>query len=247
MPMMRHAAILGTLYVFIESMTSLSAIVFLVSPGNELAAVAIFETASNAFYGVSCAMSVTMLVIVFFVMGALWWLEHHGPGLGQDWRPGRRTGLSRRAAAPDSRHAARRPTSSSNRCRHALRPGARRGGVLSPVDLHALLPGDPQRARDLDRGRGRPSLHGLSRQQLPSPRLRPPPTDRCPQGTARRSDLHAAPVHRRARGRARRAARDALAGHDRKGAVRSRRDRRGGNGREVREGRHGTREDPLLP
>ena len=79
MPMMRHAAILGTLYVFVESMTSLSAIIFLVSPGNELAAVAIFETASNAFYGVSCAMSVTMLVIVFFVMGALWWLEHHGP------------------------------------------------------------------------------------------------------------------------------------------------------------------------
>ena len=60
-------------------MTSLSAIVFLVSPGNELAAVAIFDTASNSFYGVSCAMSVTMLVIVFCVMGAMWWLEHHGP------------------------------------------------------------------------------------------------------------------------------------------------------------------------
>ena len=79
MPMMRHAAILGTLYVFVQSMTSLSAIIFLVSPGNELAAVAIFDTASNSFYGVSCAMSVTMLVIVFCVMGAMWWLEHHGP------------------------------------------------------------------------------------------------------------------------------------------------------------------------
>ena len=79
MPMMRHAAILGTLYVFVESMTSLSAIVFLVSPGNELAAVAIFQAAYSSYYGTSCAMSVTMLVIVFFVMGALWWLEHHGP------------------------------------------------------------------------------------------------------------------------------------------------------------------------
>ena len=79
MPMMRHAAILGTLYVFIQAMTSLSAIVFLVSPGNELAAVAIFQAAYSSYYGTSCAMSVTMLVIVFFVMGALWWLEHHGP------------------------------------------------------------------------------------------------------------------------------------------------------------------------
>ena len=67
------------LYVFVETMTSLSAIVFLVSPGNELAAVAIFDTASKNHYGVACAMSVTMLLIVFAVMGSLWWMEHHGP------------------------------------------------------------------------------------------------------------------------------------------------------------------------
>ncbi|MDP6786117.1 MAG: iron ABC transporter permease [Rhodospirillales bacterium] len=79
LPMMRHAALLGMLYVFVETMTSLSAIVFLVSPGNELAAVAIFDTASKNHYGVACAMSVTMLLIVFAVMGSMWWMEHHGP------------------------------------------------------------------------------------------------------------------------------------------------------------------------
>ena len=79
LPMMRHAALLGMLYVFVETMTSLSAIVFLVSPGNELAAVAIFDTASKNHYGVACAMSVTMLLIVFAVMGGMWWMERHGP------------------------------------------------------------------------------------------------------------------------------------------------------------------------
>ena len=51
----------GSPNVFIQSMTSLSAIVFLISPGNELAAVAIFHSAYSSYYGVSCAMSVTML------------------------------------------------------------------------------------------------------------------------------------------------------------------------------------------
>lgn len=87
LPMMRHAAILGTLYVFVHGMTTLSAVVFLVSPGNQLASVAIFETASRSIYGVASAMSVTILLIVFTVMGAMWWFERHGPSwarLGAD-------------------------------------------------------------------------------------------------------------------------------------------------------------------
>lgn len=79
LPMMRHAALLGILYVFVHGMTTLSAVIFLVSPGNHLASVAIFGTASNSHYGTACAMSVTILVIVFAVMGAMWWFERHGP------------------------------------------------------------------------------------------------------------------------------------------------------------------------
>ena len=60
-----------------------SAIIFLVSPGNELAAVAIFNTAGWNYYGPACAMSVTILLIVFAVMGGMWWMERHGPTWAQ--------------------------------------------------------------------------------------------------------------------------------------------------------------------
>lgn len=79
LPMMRRAALLGALYVFVDGMTTLSSVVFLVSPGHKLASVAIFDTASKSFYGAACAMSVTILVIVFAVMGAMWLFERHGP------------------------------------------------------------------------------------------------------------------------------------------------------------------------
>jgi iron(III) transport system permease protein len=79
LPMMRHAALLGTLYVFVQAMTSLSSIVFLVSPGNELAAVAILDSAVGSYYGAASAMSVSMLLIVFAVMGGMWWFERFGP------------------------------------------------------------------------------------------------------------------------------------------------------------------------
>ena len=79
LPMMRHAALLGTLYVFVQAMTSLSSIVFLVSPGNDLAAVAILDAAVGSYYGAASAMSVTMLLIVFAVMGGMWWFERFGP------------------------------------------------------------------------------------------------------------------------------------------------------------------------
>ena len=79
LPMMRHAALLATLFVFVEAMTSLSAIVFLVSPGNDLAAKAILDEAVASYYGIASAMSVTMLLIVFGVMGAMWWFETRGP------------------------------------------------------------------------------------------------------------------------------------------------------------------------
>jgi iron(III) transport system permease protein len=79
LPMMRRAALLGALYVFVDGMTTLSSVVFLVGPAHKLASVAIFDTASKSYYGAACAMSVTILVIVFGVMGALWAFEKHGP------------------------------------------------------------------------------------------------------------------------------------------------------------------------
>jgi iron(III) transport system permease protein len=60
-------------------MTSLSSIVFLVSPGNNLAAVVILDAAVGSYYGYASAMSVTMLLIVFAGMGGMWWFERFGP------------------------------------------------------------------------------------------------------------------------------------------------------------------------
>lgn len=71
LPMMRRAAILGTLYIFIDGMCTFSAVTFLEGPDIDLASVAIFQTASVSYYGIACAMSVTILVIVFLVLGTM--------------------------------------------------------------------------------------------------------------------------------------------------------------------------------
>ena len=77
--MMYKAALLGTLYVFVHGMTTLSAVVFLISPGNKLASWAILDNAMGSYYGSASAMSVSILLIVFTVMGAMALFEHYGP------------------------------------------------------------------------------------------------------------------------------------------------------------------------
>jgi iron(III) transport system permease protein len=75
LPMLRRPAMIGTLYVFVAAMTSLSAVVFLISPGNDLASAAILSLASSAYYGAAAAMSMTILAIVALVMALIWWLD----------------------------------------------------------------------------------------------------------------------------------------------------------------------------
>ena len=79
LPMIQHAALLGTMYIFIHAMTTLSAVIFLISPGNSLASFAIFDSVLNAYYGAACAMSVAILAIVFTAMAAMWLFERRGP------------------------------------------------------------------------------------------------------------------------------------------------------------------------
>ena len=78
LPMLRRPALVGVLYVFIAAMTSLSAVVFLISPGNDLASAAILSLASSAYYGAAAAMSVTILAIIMAVMALIWLLERKG-------------------------------------------------------------------------------------------------------------------------------------------------------------------------
>jgi iron(III) transport system permease protein len=93
LPIMRHALMLGTLYVFVHGLTTLSAVIFLISPMHKLASVGIFEAAEAGHYGVASAISVTILLIVFAVMGANHWMERRGPvwarvgALAAGWTP----------------------------------------------------------------------------------------------------------------------------------------------------------------
>jgi iron(III) transport system permease protein len=79
LPIMRHALALGTLYVFVHGLTTLSAVIFLVSPTHKLASVAIFDSAEAGHYGAASAISVAILGIVIVVMAAHHWMEWRGP------------------------------------------------------------------------------------------------------------------------------------------------------------------------
>ena len=51
LPIMRHAFLLGMLYVFVHGLTTLSAVIFLVSPAHKLASVLIFGAAEGGDTG----------------------------------------------------------------------------------------------------------------------------------------------------------------------------------------------------
>lgn len=77
LPVMRRAVLLGGLYVFVDGLSTFSAVVFLQGPDIDLAAVAIFDSAESAYYGTACAMSVAVLLVVFAVMAAIRLVERN--------------------------------------------------------------------------------------------------------------------------------------------------------------------------
>jgi iron(III) transport system permease protein len=79
LPIMRHALFLGTVYVFVHGLTTLSAVIFLVSPAHRLASEVIFDAAEKGHYGVASAISVIILLIVFVVMASIHLTERYGP------------------------------------------------------------------------------------------------------------------------------------------------------------------------
>ncbi len=72
LPMLRPALLLGTLYVFVHAMTTLSSVIFLVSGDHKLAAVAIFNDASGGQYGPAAAKSMAVLGLSGLAMLAIW-------------------------------------------------------------------------------------------------------------------------------------------------------------------------------
>jgi iron(III) transport system permease protein len=78
LPLLRAALLLGTLYVFVDGMTTLSSVIFLVSGRHNLAAVAIFNEASGGDYGAAAAKSMAILALAGLAMAAIWWLDRRG-------------------------------------------------------------------------------------------------------------------------------------------------------------------------
>lgn len=68
LPIMFPAFIAGFIYTFMTTLVSLSAVVFLVSPGFELAAVRIFDRAVYGEIGNASATTIKLVVIVIFCM-----------------------------------------------------------------------------------------------------------------------------------------------------------------------------------
>lgn len=76
LPMLRPALLLGMLYVFIDGLTTLSSVIFLVSGNHKLASVAIFNHATSGDYGYAAAKSLALLGFALVAMGLVWLVEN---------------------------------------------------------------------------------------------------------------------------------------------------------------------------
>lgn len=74
LPLLRRAVILGTLYVFIDGMITLSSVIFLVSGGHRLASVSIFNQANGGDLGYAAAKSVAILAVAVAAMAVGGWI-----------------------------------------------------------------------------------------------------------------------------------------------------------------------------
>ena len=75
LPMLRTAFMLGMLYVFVDGLTTLSSIIFLVSGDHKLASVAIYNHATSGEYGLAAAKSVVLLAFASAAMILIWLYE----------------------------------------------------------------------------------------------------------------------------------------------------------------------------
>jgi len=76
LPMMRPAFLLGTLYVFVDGLTTLSSVIFLVSGDHKLATVAIFNHATSGEFGYAAAKSVVLMLAAGLAMIAIRRFDH---------------------------------------------------------------------------------------------------------------------------------------------------------------------------
>jgi len=75
LPLLSPAFIAGFVYTFMTSMVSISSVIFLISPGTNLASIYILNLAQHAKIGMASAISFVLIVIVMVCMGLLKWIE----------------------------------------------------------------------------------------------------------------------------------------------------------------------------
>jgi iron(III) transport system permease protein len=75
LPLLAPAFLLGAIYIFVDGLTTLSSVIFLVSSDYKLASVAIFNSANSAEYGYAAAKSVAILGLSLAAMAAAWQIE----------------------------------------------------------------------------------------------------------------------------------------------------------------------------
>jgi iron(III) transport system permease protein len=71
LPLISSALIAGFIYTFMVGMIAVSAVIFLISPGNYLASIYILNVAEEGFLGMACAISTMLIVVVLACLGAL--------------------------------------------------------------------------------------------------------------------------------------------------------------------------------
>lgn len=74
-PLLSPSFVVGFVYTFMTAMVSVSSVIFLISPGTNIAAVHIFTLAQHAKIGSASAMSFILIAIVVACMGVLKWIE----------------------------------------------------------------------------------------------------------------------------------------------------------------------------
>jgi len=71
LPLISSAYIAGFIYTFMVGMIAVSAVIFLITPGNDLAALYILNVAEQGYLGMACAISTMLIAVVLTCLGGL--------------------------------------------------------------------------------------------------------------------------------------------------------------------------------
>jgi len=77
LPLISSAFVAGFIYTFMVGMIAVSAVIFLISPGNYLASLYILNVAEEGFLGMACAISVMLILVVLACLGSLRLLQKY--------------------------------------------------------------------------------------------------------------------------------------------------------------------------